>query len=64
MAAIPVESAGFTDAAALGPFMWVVYIVLMISIGISAGTIVSLLLLAPGKVRSWAREGLRRTYCG
>ncbi len=61
---IPMEAAGFTDVTAFGPFMWVVYLVLMASIGVSAGVIVSLLPLALRKVRSWAREGLRRKCLG
>ncbi len=51
MAAIPAESIGFAEAVAFGPFMWAVYLVLMITIGISAGVIASMLLVAPRNPR-------------
>ena len=64
MLEIPVEAAGFADVAAFGMATWVIFFVLVTIIGVAVVATVASILLAPRKLRLWAREGLRRTLCG
>ena len=64
MPTVPMEAAGFIDIPAFGMAMWGIFFVLVAIIGVAVVATVASILLAPRKVRSWAREGLRRTLCG
>ncbi len=64
MLEMPMEVAGLVDVPAFGMAMWVTIVIVLAIIGFAVGVVVVEILLAPRMVRSWAREGLRRTCCG
>ncbi len=47
MGAIPLEAAGFADAAGFGAVVWVAYFVLCGALAIAAGVLLTRALLAP-----------------